>query len=91
MDEAGWMVAPVALKVVSGITFFVTGSWLMEANIPYRLIPRELPRVSIAEMPERCFFTHALLSVCFQRDDTIAWLQYQRSYGADPLQTLPEA
>jgi glycosyltransferase involved in cell wall biosynthesis len=58
-----WLVS----RIVTFQIFAVSGYWLLDANVPYRLMPQELLRIALNMAPlERLFFLNILLAVNFK-------------------------
>ncbi len=66
-----WLVS----RIVSFVCLLGARTWLIDANVPYRLIERDLLREVLKEIPENFSLTNILLAIGIKRRTKIRWVR----------------
>lgn len=64
----------VVSRVLSSLVFLLTGIWIRDSNVPYRLIRRPLLQRVLGRIPEDARFPNVLLSIAIARDTPQKWV-----------------
>jgi glycosyltransferase involved in cell wall biosynthesis len=64
----------VVSRVLSSLLFLLTGIWIRDSNVPYRLIHRPLLQRVLGHIPEDAGFPNVLLSIAIARDSPQKWV-----------------
>ncbi len=59
---------------VSLFTFAATGKWIPDANVPYRLMHREVVKKFVYEVPEEFYLANIFVSLCCTKLSKIKWV-----------------
>jgi dolichol-phosphate mannosyltransferase len=78
----------VVSRVLSSLVFLLTGKWIRDSNVPYRLIHRPLLQRVLGRIPEDARFPNVLLSIAIARDTPQVWVPIrfrERSAGTSTV------
>jgi len=73
-------------RVVSWFTYFATGVWVRDANVPYRLMHKTALQNIIAKIPTDFHLSNILVSVLQQKNNGIHWVNitFLDRFGGSP-------
>lgn len=73
-------------RVVSFFVFFATGVWVRDANVPYRMMKKELLEKSLPKIPDNFNLANILVSVLLQKQVKIKWINihFRDRMGGSP-------
>lgn len=76
----------VASRFVSLVIWLATGTWVSDANVPYRLMPTHLLRSFLAQIPDNFALANIWVSLELQRRRPIYWtnIHFRDRYGGSP-------
>lgn len=69
----GWQRMAIS-RVVTLVTFIATGTWVADANVPYRLMRADALRGIIGRIPKDFYLANILLAVLQKRAFGIRWI-----------------
>lgn len=78
-------------RVVSMFTFFATGVWVKDANVPYRLIHKDLMAAIVHKIPGDFHLANIFVSVLCQKNTPIKWVNIHfrdRAGGSPSVKTF---
>lgn len=61
-------------RFVTLFTFFATGQWVRDANVPYRLIHSSVMRKIVDKVPPTFYLANILVSVLAKKEAGIKWI-----------------
>jgi dolichol-phosphate mannosyltransferase len=72
-------------KFVSMFTYFATGIWVKDANVPYRLIPSKLLAEIVPIVPNNFHLVNVVVSVLCKKKSRIIWIpiHFRQRIGGD--------
>lgn len=73
-------------RAVSLVGLAAAGSWVVDANVPYRLMRRDALERALADLPADFRLVNVLLALRLQRDCGIQWvpIRFRRRFGGSP-------
>ncbi len=73
-------------RIVSLVVFAGTGTWVKDANVPYRLIDRSILADVITKVPEDFYLANVLLTALLQKASPIFWIpiHFRDRFGGSP-------
>lgn len=86
----GWQRMLIS-RVVTVVTFIATGTWVADANVPYRLMRADTLRGTITRIPRDFYLANILLAVLQKRAFGIRWIPIvfrERSGGTPSVKPL---
>lgn len=83
--DDGWARWAIS-RAVSVVGLVATGTWVGDANVPYRLMRREVLAGAIEELPADFHLTNVLLALRLQRLAGIHWvpIRFRERHGGTP-------
>lgn len=75
-----------ASRIVSLVTWLATGTWVADANVPYRLVPTSILNKVVAAVPNDIYLANILVSVLVKRTAPIHWvpIHFRDRFGGSP-------
>jgi dolichol-phosphate mannosyltransferase len=61
-------------RILSSLVFTLTGLWIKDSNVPYRLFRRPLLERLLPKIPDTARFPNVLLSIAVMRDTPPVWI-----------------
>ena len=83
--DDGWARWAIS-RAVSLVGLLATGTWVGDANVPYRLMRRDALALALEELPADFHLTNILLAVRLQRLTGIRWvpIRFRERHGGTP-------
>jgi glycosyltransferase involved in cell wall biosynthesis len=71
--DDGWSRLAIS-RILSSLVFTLTGVWIKDSNVPYRLFHRPLLQRLLPRIPAEARFPNVLLSIAVMRDTPPKWV-----------------
>lgn len=85
--DDGWSRLAIS-RILSSLVLALTGTWVKDSNVPYRLIHRPLLERMLPRIPTDARFPNVLLAIAITRESAPIWLPIrfrQRSAGTSTV------